>query len=61
MEQFACFKYRIYKCKEKNDWHYQIFDDDEKLLRKSNEPFGYEGIARLAAIGHISWLEQNKG
>ncbi len=42
-------------------WLYQITFDGTTVLRESKEVFQYEEIARFAAIGHISLLEQGKG
>jgi hypothetical protein len=61
MEKFAQFKFKIYQKNGVNDWHYQIFDNEETEIRHSQEVFKREGIARLAAIGHISLLEQKIG
>lgn len=63
MEKFGFYKYEIrqWLCAgEVMKWFYIIYDD-ENVVRKSKEFFQYEGIARFAAIGHISLLEQGKG
>jgi hypothetical protein len=62
VETFGQYKYRILQFKAlKKSWYYEILNDDESVLRQSEESFEYEGIARFAAIGHISMLEQGKG
>ena len=61
MEKFGCFKYIIYQVCGHDAWKYQIFDDNESVLRESDEVYRFEGIARFAAIGHITLLEQQKG
>jgi len=64
MEKFGDYKFEVRSWIGKGEvifWYYNIFDDDEKVLRQSKERFQYEGIARFAAIGHISLLEQGKG
>lgn len=62
MEKFGLYKFRVLECKFlKKKWYYEIMNDDETILRQSQESFEYKGIAHLAAIGHISLLEQGKG
>jgi hypothetical protein len=61
MEKFGLFKYKIFQNLGKPGYFYQIYNDDETVLREAKELFQYEGIARFAAIGHISLLEQGKG
>jgi len=61
MENFGLYKFRIIRDKDKNAWFYQITGDGSIVLRESKEFFQYESIARFAAIGHISLLEQGKG
>lgn len=61
MEKFGCFRFRLYNKAGMTGWDYQIFDDDGLVIRESKETYVYEGIARLAVIGHIALLEQNKG
>lgn len=61
MEKFGDYKFTIIKDETFKTFFYKIFDEDETMLRKSHEYFKYEGIARFAAIGHISLLEQGKG
>jgi hypothetical protein len=62
MEKLGMYKFKILEwwC-ETNGWYYVIMNDDEKVIRTSEEMFQYEGIARFAAMGHISLLEQGKG
>lgn len=59
MEKFGEYHFRIVK-NEKQKWMYHIINGNT-ILRESTESFEYEGIARFAAIGHISLLEQGKG
>jgi hypothetical protein len=61
MEKFGLYKYKIFQNLGLPGWFYQIYDDDENLIREAKEIFQYEGIARFAAIGHISLIEQGKG
>jgi hypothetical protein len=61
MEKFGLYNFKILRHPMSNKWMYRIIKDDENLLRDSTETFEYEGIARFAAIGHISLLEQGKG
>lgn len=60
MEKFGRFKFKIFKKEDQKGWHYQIFDEEGKMLRNSYEIYLFEGIARFAAIGHIALLEQKK-
>lgn len=60
MEKFGCFRFKLYTKAGIKGWHYQIFNDDDTVLRESGETYELEGIARLAAIGHITVLEQKK-
>jgi hypothetical protein len=60
MEKFGYFKFRIYQ-KDIDNWQYEIFDENDKVLRHSEENYRFQGIARFAAIGHITLLEQQKG
>lgn len=63
MEKFGCYNFIIIK-NPKRGWSYQIAADGingTTVIRESQEMFEYEGIARFAAIGHISLLEQGKG
>lgn len=64
MEKFGRYNFIILKNEEKKGWSYEILVNGmhgPTVLRKSKELFEYEGIARFAAIGHISLLEQDKG
>lgn len=61
MEKFGCFRFKLYTKTGVKGWHYQIFNDDDTVLRDSHEIYAFEGIARLAAIGHIDLLEKQKG
>lgn len=46
-----------------HEWVYEIYtlDDKPSLVVESNEWFDSEGEAGLAAIGHISLLENGEG
>lgn len=48
---------------EELGWIYKIYSQDEKpnLIRESDEIFETESRAELAAIGHISLLENGEG
>jgi hypothetical protein len=47
----------------KNEWedgfYYVLFKDDKELV-ESNEYFGTEFRARMAALGHITLIENGK-
>lgn len=76
MEKFSCYEFEI-RChdvpghgenidKWVKGYFYVIFDPDyvpseATIIRESNEYFDYEGNARLAAIGHITLLENGEG
>ena len=60
MEKFGLYNFKILKHPQSDKWVYRIIKDDENLLVDSKESFEYEGVARFAAIGHISLLEQGK-
>lgn len=59
METFGLYKYRILR-NAHNKWFYQIIDGST-TLRESKDFFDHEEIARYAAIGHITLLEQGEG
>jgi hypothetical protein len=61
MQQFGEYKFTVFKNTPESGFQYEIFDEKGGVLRHSKESFQYEGIARFAAIGHISLLEQGKG
>lgn len=61
MEKFGSFKFIIYRNTAFDGFFYKILDENENVIRLSKEAFAFEGIARLAAIGHITVLEQNEG
>jgi hypothetical protein len=61
MEKFGIYHYRIVFKADANKWGYEILKETGHILRESKDLFQYEGIARFAAIGHISLLEQGKG
>jgi hypothetical protein len=60
MEKFGHFKFRIYTKEKLKGWHYSILNEQEIVLCDSKEAYELEGIARFAAIGHITLLEQGK-
>ena len=60
MEKFGNFKFIIYKNTPFDGFFYKILDEKETIIKLSKEGFAFEGIARLAAIGHITVLEQNE-
>lgn len=60
MEKFGDYNYKLVFMIEVNKWGYQILKNNGDLLQESKEMYQYEGIARFAAIGHISLLEQGK-
>lgn len=66
---FGQYEYRIFRAclagkkdGEAEGWTYEIYNLDKKpeLIVKSNEWFDTKGHARLAAIGHISLLENGE-
>lgn len=59
MEKFGIYRFSIIEYE--SGWIYEIYTDEGTRVRQSTEKFKYEGIARFAAIGHISLLEQGKG
>ena len=76
MEKFSYYEFDILTClvpgfaENENKWVmnyiYVIYDPDYKpceqtIIRESNEYFESEQEARLAAIGHISLLENGEG
>jgi|KBSSwiStaDraftv2_1062776.scaffolds.fasta_scaffold100696_5 hypothetical protein len=76
MEKFSCYEFEV-RCHDVPGWgenidkwvkgyFYVIFDPDYKpceqtIIRESDEYFDHEGSARLAAIGHITLLENGEG
>ncbi len=61
MEKVGIYKFRIVECKwEPKKWLYQIMNDNNTVRDQSKEAFQHKGVARFAAIGHISLLEQGK-
>ncbi len=61
MEKFGIYNFQVLEDISGNGFCYKIYDDNGMPTRESREFFHYEGIARFAAIGHISLLEQGKG
>jgi len=69
MEKFGLYKFIILKDEKKKGWYYKIYTEDPdyisfngtNVLRESQELFAFEGIARFAAIGHITVLENGEG
>jgi hypothetical protein len=61
MEKFGAYYFRILWDEDRKGWYYQISSNQMTVLRSSDEMFQYEGIARFAAIGHISLLENGEG
>lgn len=64
MLKFSCYEYEILKTDQ--GWVYQIYDPDYKpcpisIIRESDEWYESSGHANLAAIGHISLLENGEG
>jgi hypothetical protein len=61
MQKFGEYNFSVIKDKKDQGFYYEIYTKDFSVLRQAKETFQYEGIARFAAIGHISLLEQGKG
>lgn len=61
MEKFSLYQFKILKNEDGEGFVYEIYDSSNELVRESNEWYEDEGIARLAAIGHISLLENGEG
>ena len=64
IRKFSCYEYEVRE--EKEGFVYVIFDPDYKptdktIIREADEWFESEGKANLAAIGHISLLENGEG
>lgn len=58
MEKLGRYFYKILHEKEKNKWYYEIYKENTThQYVVSTELFVLSGIARYAAIGHISLLE----
>lgn len=58
MEKFGNYKFKLLK-NNRGKWSYEIQSDNSMVIH-TTELFQLEGIARFAAIGHISLLEQKK-
>ena len=60
METFSDFKIHLFFSHNMFAWSYEIYETDGKtLVKKSDEFYESEGIARYAAIGHIHLMETN--
>ena len=60
MEKFGCFIYTLRQNTLTKKWGYTIYEVNYAFTRESDEIYELKGIARLAAIGHITVLEQQK-
>lgn len=61
MEKLGDYHFQVLEDVSGRGFCYKIYDDHGRAFRESKEFFQYKGIARFAAIGHISLLEQGKG
>lgn len=61
MEKFSYYNFQILKNDKGKGFIYEIYNEALELVRESDEWYEYEGIARFAAIGHISLLENGEG
>lgn len=61
MEKFSYYNFKILKNDKGKGFIYEIYDKNLELVRESQEWYDHEGIARFAAIGHISLLESGEG
>ena len=72
IEKYGCYEFEVRKYDGiiytvvSNGWDYVIYDPDYKpsdltIIRESSEWFDNETRAKLAAIGHISLLENGEG
>ena len=67
MEKFSLYNYEVMQTivgQAYDGWVYVIYHPDYKgkvILRESDEWYDSENRARLAAIGHISLLENGEG
>lgn len=60
METLGEFKFKVVRDSEKLGWSYKIYGKDGTILiSDSPDVFESEGVARYAAIGHITILERN--
>jgi hypothetical protein len=60
MEICGKFKFKVSKNAHNLGWYYEIFSGDMiQPIAGSTEYFESAGIARYAAIGHITLLEEN--
>lgn len=68
-QKYSCYEFTVYPedvGELLDGWVYVIFDPAYKpsaktIIRESQEWFESEGEATLAAIGHISLLENGEG
>lgn len=56
MREFKGINYSMFE--HKGEWGYKIHKEDDTILLTSTDWFESEGEASLAAIGHISLLQQ---
>lgn len=61
MQKFGNYIFKTIQNADKTGWFYHIKSNDLTLLKESKDLFTNENTAKLAAIGHISLLEQGKG
>tara|TARA_R110000868_G_C10972576_1_gene770464 strand:- start:1528 stop:1725 length:198 start_codon:yes stop_codon:yes gene_type:complete len=65
MKKFSYYQYRVFEStgKDWSGWVYEIYSQDKvpELIRESDEWFDSQTQAGLAAIGHISLLENGEG
>lgn len=58
MEKFKKYAFQVFEDENKLGWYYRIFTPDlSTVVYRSSEYFQSEGIARYAAIGHVTLLE----
>lgn len=65
MEKYSYYQFKVFQSSgsDWSGWVYEIHSQDKtpELIRESEEWFDSEVRARLAAIGHISLLENGEG
>lgn len=64
ISKFSCYEYELIQ--DDKGWYYIIYDPDYEpcdstIIRQSDDWYEGEGRANLAAIGHISLLENGEG
>lgn len=62
--KFSCYEYELIQ--DDKGWYYIIYDPDYKpcevsIIRQGEDWLESSGHANLAAIGHISLLENGEG